>query len=353
MNNFTSYRARFRGELAGIKVNELNNLDYDITTKDERLDFINKKLEQVNPFYEEYFDIKIVEDEEGKKEIAYFNYSPNVTDELSFDINICKTLEGYANYILNSKDLPREKQQKYNILSEEDFKKILRMEVPMSSFNENDEVEDDECMDILDTRKENDYTNLNHKISKSDFEDEEVKDVLLSYQKYKDYLKNQMELIKNKQEADIELFRAKRILGSINDDMIQSKIKLKQIRCHAKRLGDESPTNDMSEIDYTNLEHVKILIKNCRFGEIEPDNEMSYMAYDMETAIKLLHREGVISDKDYEIIFMINDGMSNVEIAKYIQRDEKVVRRCLDRVSKLVSEHFEICEIIKKLKKIK
>lgn len=341
MNKFTTYRARFKGELNNIKVNQLMNLDYDINNFNKRIEFINNKLEVVNPFYEEYFDIRIIEDEEVKREISYFNYSPNVDEELSEDINICKYLEGYANYLLNSKDLPRERQQKYNILSEEDFKKILRKEVPLSSFNENGDIENDECIDILDTRRENDYTNMDFRILKSDFEDEEIKDVLISYQIFKDYLREQLLKNKNNEEFDVPLTKAKNLLAGINDDMILSKIKLKQIRCHAKRLGDESPMNDMSEIDYTNSKHIKHILRNCTFGNIEPDNEMSLMAYDLEVAIRELYKNKKLDDIDIKIVELYNSRVQIKEISKKIKRNTRVVHQRIDKITKRISGFYK------------
>ena len=353
MNNFTSYRARFRGDLAGIKVNDLGRLDYNITTIENRKKFIENKLDEVMDFFIEYFDIKIVEDDEGKRDIAYFNYSPNVTDELSIDINICKYIENYANYMLNSKDLPRERQQKYNILSEEDFKKILQKELPLSHCNKSDNEDNEDSIDILDTRRENDYINLDFKITNSDFNDPGVMDVLISYQVLKDYLKAQLELIKNKEEAEIDLFKAKRILAGINDDMILSKIKLKQIRSHARRLGDESPMNDMSEIDYTNPEHIKAILRNCTFREIEPNNEMSLMAYDMEVAIRELYKSNKLDDIDLRVVELYNQGVVQREISKIINRDLKTTNQRIEKIIKRVVEYFEIGELLVKIKKIK
>ena len=101
MTKFISPRGRFSGELAGIKVEQLKEINYDIKTIEERLKEIKNKLEEVKPFFDEYFYTS----DESNKDIQYYKYNPNKQDELSEDINICKYIESYATYLLNSEDL--------------------------------------------------------------------------------------------------------------------------------------------------------------------------------------------------------------------------------------------------------
>ena len=111
MSKFVSYRANFRGTLAGITVEELKGLDYEKEKLIDRMKEVLDKLDKVQPILDEYFFQK--EDEEKKKKKKevreYYKCSPNTTDELSEDINICKIIKSYGSYILNSKDLYREK----------------------------------------------------------------------------------------------------------------------------------------------------------------------------------------------------------------------------------------------------
>ena len=160
MKKFISPRARFTGELNGIKVEELKGLDFNVETVEGRLKEVRRKLEKVAPFLEEYFFTEEEEDENGEKPRQYYKFDPNTTDELSEDINICKYIQSYGSYILNSKDLPRDRQLEYTILTEDEFKKQLLKEMA-TDFKSDAGV-------ILDTRPTNDYKNLDLKITKKD-----------------------------------------------------------------------------------------------------------------------------------------------------------------------------------------
>lgn len=366
MNNFVSYRARFQGTLAGIKVSELMGLDYSIETLEGRMKHIEEKLNKVQPFYDEYFSIRTIEIDETSKEMAYYNYSPNTTDELSADINICKYIECYANYILNSKDLPRERQQQYKILSEKAFERVLQREKALSSFSneDNEEIGIEVENIILDTRRANDYNNLDLLIKDSDLDvskqknpygvrekDIELAGVLQSYSKLYEHLKTLMKKAKAGEKTEIPLTKIIQLTSGIKRDMLDSKEMILGIRCHAKRLGDESPMNDMSEIDYTNMEHIKAILKNCPFGAIEPDNEMTDMAYDMEKALSNLYKSGKLDKTDMIIVEMYNIGFTQREIANEIGRDKKVVSRRLEKIFKSIVEYSEIGKMSEQIKK--
>ena len=124
--------------------------------KDEEYDFLEEYLEY---FFDEYF-FTSEEEEDGEKPRQYYKFDPNTTDELSEDINICKYIQSYGSYILNSKDLPRDKQIEYTILSEDEFKKQLLKEMA-TDFKSDASI-------VLDTRPTNDYKNLDLKITKKD-----------------------------------------------------------------------------------------------------------------------------------------------------------------------------------------
>lgn len=370
---FTSYRARFQGELAGIKVSDLLNLDFNLETIEERMNFIECKLKEVGAYYDEYFNVKEKDkydteefDNLEQNKRIYYNYSPNTSDELSEDINICKYLEMYANYILNSKDIPREKQQQYKILTEQAFKTILKREQLLSSISNEDNDSDVAVEDIiLDTRPANDYTNLDLVIKESDLDvtkqnnaygirnkDIYLAKVLNDYKVTYDYLREMMSRAKAGEKTQIPLNKIIQLTSGIKRDMLDSKNMILGIRCKAKRLGDEKPMNDMSTIDYTNPDHVKVILKNCTFGNVEPDNEMTHMAYDMEVAIINLFKNGTFDDIDIKAVQMYNQGYTHKDIALGIEREEKTTRQRLDKIFRKIAEYQEIGEMASKIKKV-
>ena len=327
---FSSHRKMFKGTLANVPVDALKDLDYELETLAERKKFIDKKYLDVAKFHEIYVG--------GTETEEYYKVGLNKDDDLSQDINIFKYIENDGSYLLNSRDIPRDRQQQYKILSEEEFKIIERMEKSMNELGIiKDSDAESEVMIIIDPKHGNDYTNLEHKLVKEDFEDFRTGQVLRDYDKLRTVLKSEMEKIKNKQPSKYNLYQLKKLLRDVNDDMIRAKIQLRGIRNPAKKLGDESGKFDTELIDYGNPKVIDCILKNVKLGDLRPDSELSHIAYDIEQAIDYLTKENHLDSTDLEIIECYNNNYSKVNIAKEINRDEKVVRRRIKRICNKIS----------------
>lgn len=352
MSNFVSYRARFQGTLGGIKTEELRGLDYDKEKLVDRLEEVINKLDKVEPFFNEYFFQKEKDERDNGEfehlitesdEREYYRYSPNTTDELSEDINICKYIQAYGSYILNSKDLPKEKQQEYSILSEEEFEKQLLKEMS-TDFKADESI-------VLDCRPKNDYTNLDHKVTKKDLfphlqknkygvreKDLYLAKVLNDYETLREYLREEMRKLKAGEETEMSLYNLKKLLGSLAGDVVDAKKMILGIRCQAKRLGDESPYNDYSTLDYENPEHIKAILKHCKITKTpRPDDIMSHIGYDVHVAIKKLSDCDKLDKIDLEIIECYNAGYSIRDIAKEIDRLPNVVTQRIDKICRRIA----------------
>ena len=331
---FSSHRKFFKGTLANVPVEVLSELDYSKEILEDRKDYIEEKYKDVKRFHEIYVG--------GTETEEYYKVSLNKDDDLSEEINIFKYIERDGSYLLNSRDLPKDRQQQYKFLSEEGFEAIQRREKSFSDFGVSfDSGEEEGIMYILEPNMVNDYTNLDHKILKKDFEDVRSAQVLQDYDKLRQVLKSEMEKIKNKKPSNLTLYQVKRLLQGINDDMIRAKIQLQGIRNPAKKLGDESGCFNIDMIDYSDPKVIEAILKNVKFGDLHPDSELSHMAYDLETAIKKLVSEGSLDETDEIIIDCYNAGYSKTAIAKEINRDEKVVRRRLIRIFNKISNFFK------------
>lgn len=345
---FASHRKNFRGVLAGLTFEDIKQLDYNKTLLKERKNYIEEKYIRIKDYLDTYIFTKEENVDGGslcknysKEELAqYYKYNLNKEDDLSAEINIFKSIESDASFLLNSKDLPRDKEQQYKFLNEEDFKKLIKREESLSNFMDSEDS-DENVMSILERSKRNDYINMQHKIKKEDFTHKDAGQVLSDYDKFRNYLKSQMEKIKNKEKSTLTLYQAKKHLKEVNDDMIRAKIDLRGIRAAAKRLGDESGMFYSEDIDYTNPSHVKNIIKFVRFGELQPDSDLSHLAYDMRVAIDTLFKNKEIDSIDMEIIECFNAGYTNLATAKEINRDEKVVRRRLDKIFNKISSFYK------------
>ena len=91
--------------------------------------------------------------------------------------------------------------------------------------------------------------------------DKELAEVLNGYNSLREHLLEEMEKVKQGEESYLNLYKIKNILGGIKGDMHDSKKMILGIRCQAKRLGDESPFNDYSKVDYGNPKHIKHMLK--------------------------------------------------------------------------------------------
>ena len=345
MKKFISPRARFTGELNGIKVEELKGLDFNVETVEGRLKEVRRKLEKVSPFFEEYFFTEEEEDENGEKPRQYYKFDPNTTDELSEDINICKYIQSYGSYILNSKDLPRDRQLEYTILTEDEFKKQLLKEMA-TDFKSDAGV-------VLDTRPTNDYKNLDLKITKKDMypelqhnpygireKDKELASILNDYETLREHLRCEMAKIKSGEGSYLTLYQIKSMLAIIMGDMYDAKRMVLGIRNQAKRLGDESPYNDFSTLDYSNPEHIKQCLKFCTITKTpRPDDDVSHIGYDLHLAINKLYKRKKLDNIDREIIECYNSGNYSLEeIGKELKMSKVAIFKRINRISKKISE---------------
>ena len=343
MTKFISPRARFTGTLNGIKVEDLKGLDFNIETLEGRLKEVKKKLDKVSPFFDEYF-FTSEEEEDGEKPRQYYKFDPNTTDELSEDINICKYIQSYGSYILNSKDLPRDKQIEYTILSEDEFKKQLLKEMA-TDFKSDASI-------VLDTRPTNDYKNLDLKITKKDMfpelqnnkygvrdKDKELASILNDYETLREHLRGEMAKIKSGEGSYLTLYQIKSMLATIMADMYDAKRMVLGMKAPAKRLGDESPYNDFSTLDYNNPEHIKHCLKFCTITETpRPDDMVSHIGYDLRVAIRTLVKKRMIDKVDVEIIECYNSGSYTIrEIANEIKKDSKTVQQRLDKICRRIA----------------
>ena len=353
MSKFVSARARFSGTLNNISVQDLGGLDFDKDKLIDRIDEVTKKLEETKGFFDEYFFSKEKDDydngefdylitDSDKRE--YYRYSPNSIDELAQDINICKYLQMYGTYLLSSKDLKKEKMQEYTLLTEEEFKKQLNKELA-TDFKA-------DANTVLDTRSTNDYNNINLKINKQDLnpylqtnkygirdKDLYLAKVLNNYQTLREHIKSEMEKLKIGETSYLSLYQMKSLLSTLIGDMHDAKNMILGIRSQAKRLGDETPYNDYSTLDYGNTEHIKACLKFCPLGTPKPDVDISHIGYDLLVAIETLRKNKKIDNLDMEIIESYNSGNYTIrEIASEIDRQPNVVTQRLNKICKRIVE---------------
>ena len=322
MMAFQSHRTNFKGDLAGVEQNSIIQLDYTLESLEKRINYIKTKYKEISEYHEEYTS-------------DYYKVEVNSNDNLSADINIFKAIERDASYLLNSLDVPKEREYRYNLLTQEEFDKLLRGENKADLYS-------DSFLNILKPDFTNDYINLSLVVSKRDIlEDSEMGEILRQYNDIRECLKDEMRKIKMGEESHLKLYQIKSLLSGLIGDMLDTKRIYKGIRRPSTKLGDIGSCPDYDKIDYSNKDHVKAIISNVKFGEIQPDSELSHIAYDIEVAINGLHQQGMLDELDLEIVNCINSGMSNVSTAKEVGRDESTIRSRVNKICRRISMYYE------------
>lgn len=325
---FQNHRTRFKGDLAGIKQEKINELDYQKEKIEERLQYVNKKYSYMSKYHEEYTS-------------EYFKVNINNSDNLSSDINIFKAIERDGNYLLNSIDIPRESQYKYNLLTQEEFDKKLKDEKKI-------DLSAEDIMDMLKPNFRNEFINMDLKITNKDIkEDSEMGEILRDYNVIKDHLKDEMQKIKLKKSSYLNISKIKMILGTINCDMLDVKKSCKGITRPSTKLGDIGSAPDFDSIDYSNPAHVKAIIANIRFGDIEPDSMLSHIAYDIERAIKVLYKHKKLDDLDLEIVDCLNSGYSERKTAEELNKGKTTIQQRVKKICRRIALYYTNTSILK------
>lgn len=322
---FQSHRTRFKGDLAGIQQEKIVELDYQKENLEERMSFLKGKYKDVEKYHEEYTS-------------EYYKVNVNTDDNLSADINIFKAIERDGNYLLNSLDVPRDSQHKYTMLTQEEFDRLIKKE-------EKGDITDEAYKNILEPKDKNDYINMDLKITSKDLtEDSEMGEVLRNYDVVREHIKQEVGKIKEKKGSYLNVYRAKLLLGTINCDMLDVKKSYKGITRPSTKLGDIGSAPDYNSIKYSNPAHIKAIISNVRFGDIEPDSMLSHLAYDIEKAIKSLYENGKLDDLDMEVVDCINSGMTIRATGEELKRDKKAIQQRLDKICRRVALYYTYIE---------
>ena len=168
---FTSQQ-NFLASIDGVTANELNRvMDRTLDNYEERKKCIESTLEGTS-FFEEYFT-------------DYYNVNASQNDYLSLENNVCKVLENYASYLLNSKDIDDEESQQYKFYYDEStFRRAVNKDMKYDDKSP-------EVIDFLLANQSNYKKAKDQKITATDLNrNDVVGEVLRDYQSYVDTLDN-------------------------------------------------------------------------------------------------------------------------------------------------------------------
>ncbi|MDG0860305.1 hypothetical protein, partial [Staphylococcus equorum] len=250
---FTS-QPNFIGVLDGTDVNELNKkIDYSKNKLEDRKQVVSGILNETN-FYEEYFT-------------DHFKSNINANDHLSSNINICKSLERMANYLLNSKEIKQEEdaeKTKYIFHTDEKYfrKKVEREQsIEQMAKTENGDHENT----VIHFLKKDDSNFKKEKIQTISVNDiktdknnneEDIKYVVSVINDYKDFYDRVTDKLINK-DADVNRYLLTKVKGQLTEDIIYSKDHLLGVFGYDLRNGQKEDSKPSLDIfDFTDWSHI-------------------------------------------------------------------------------------------------
>ena len=320
---FTSQQ-NFLASIDGVTANELNRvMDRTLDNYEKRKKCIESTLEGTY-FFEEYFT-------------DYYNVNASQNDYLSLENNVCKVLENYASYLLNSKDIDDEETEVYKFYYDEsEFMRAINKDVKYDDKGP-------EVIDFLLANQSNYKKAKDQKITAADLNrNDVVGDVLRDYQSYIDTLDN----------SDMQAYRRNRLKGEVQRDMILAKDALLRVHGYNLRYFSESTKPDLEVFDFADFNQLKGYTMEgveSRYAKVDGllrmkfngdfQNDFQCILYDLDTLID----KTKLTEKERECLNYFRNGLTNTKISDILGIDHSVISRNIDRAIKKVNKKaFEL-----------
>ena len=320
---FTSQQ-NFLASIDGTTANELNRvMDRTLDNYDERKACIEDALEGTS-FFEEYFT-------------DYYNVNASQNDYLSLENNVCKVLENYASYLLNSKDIDDEESQQYKFYYDEsEFMRAINKDIKYDDKGQ-------EVIDFLLANQSNYKKAKDQKITAADLNrNDVVGEVLRDYKSYIDTLDN----------SDMQAYRRNRIKGEVQRDMILAKDALLRVHGYNLRYFSESTKPNLEVFDFVDFNQLKGysvdgvdphyskvdgLLRMKFNGDFQ--NDFQCILYDLDILIE----KTKLTDRERECLNYFRNGLTNVKIGDIINITSQSVGQSIDSAIKKVNKKaFEL-----------
>ena len=324
---FTSQQ-NFLASIDGTTANELNRvMDRTLDNYEERRKCIESTLEGTS-FFEEYFT-------------NYYNVNASQNDYLSLENNVCKVLENYASYLLNSKDIDDEETQQYKFYYDEStFRRAVNKDIKYDDKSP-------EVIDFLLANQSNYKKAKDQKIISSDLKrNDYLGDVLRDYQTYIDVLDN----------SNMQAYRRNRLKGEVQRDMILSKDALLRVHGYNLRYFSESTKPDLEVLDFADFNQLKGYslrvpedIKDKNHANVDGllrmkfngdfQNDFQCILYDLDILIK----KTKLTERERECLNYFRNGLTNTKTGDIIGISKQAVNQFIDSAIKKVNKKaFEL-----------
>lgn len=321
----------FRGKIDNKNIVDIvSDLDYTISGYEDRLVLVKKLLGE--DFFKGYFS-------------EYFKANISTKEELSGDNNICQALLKITDYLLGAEEIReqfKEKSIEYKFYkNEESLKAVLCKEHSLEELSNNLNTQEEVIHFLL--KKQNFKKSKEISVTSQDLKREDYTgQVLREY----NLLKESLMALKNDEilresikypygrgkisymikELNIDMLIAKKILDGTNGEPL-------------KNLGEEGQVVEWDCFDYTNFNHIRALLYS-NATQLSPDNEISFLVYDLQTMIDKLYKNKKLKARDLKIIKMIREGYLQEEIATALNITQERVSAKILHISKKIAQAF-------------
>lgn len=330
-----NHESYFTGTIGGKNVFDLTKIDYGLINSKERLEYLDKLTKECEEFLGTYFT--------GTEEREpYYKYNPRTwKDVLAHDTNVCMVLETLATYLLNSRDLPLERQQEYKIFTDEELFKAAQKELNSKSKTQGSENEIIEF--LLRKAETNGYFVKDTALKPSDFADKEenLGEILKAYDLMYQHLREHARKLKLGEYSPYSVTKIKRLMSGLKDDMILAKEKIKR-PIMLENNGDFKSITDWDQFDFTNKDHVKAILY-FKPRKLSPEDTLAIIIYDVNNIIKKLYWLGLLSDIDLEILEMLQSQFTLSEIAEELNYSGKTsIFKRLDSITDKIIKYYKV-----------
>lgn len=320
---FTSQQ-NFLASIDGVTANELNRvMDRTLDNYEERKKCIEETLEGTT-FFEEYFT-------------DYYNVNASQNDYLSSENNVCKVLENYASYLLNSKDVDDEETEVYKFYYDEvAFKRAINKDVKYDDKGP-------EVIDFLLANQSNYKKAKDQKITAADLRrNDYLGEVLRDYQTYIDTLNN----------SDLQAYRRNRLKGEVQRDMILAKDALSRVHGYSLRYFSESTSPNLEVFDFADFNQLKgytVEGVDPHYTKVDGLLRMKFngdFQYDFQCILydlEILIEKTKLTERERECLNYFRNGLTNTKIGDILNITSQSVGQSIDSAIKKVNQRaFEL-----------
>lgn len=334
-----STQQNFTAELDGVTIRDLTNkLDYSLTTYKDRLELV-KSILSGTKFFEMYFS-------------DYFKANINTREVLSSNVNVCKALERFTDYILNSKELKQQEdgeKTKYIFHTDPNyFQKKLDRELKVSQIAPNENGSDKSEENVIHFIKREHGNSKKPKVQKilpQDLNKENECGRILT--EYNQFLQLVTEELKKKDKSKYSRFLLTKTKGELFNDMVYTKDHLNGVFGYDLKGFNESSILFLDVFDFTNKRHLLGGKVETESGKIlqakgllyfkrtyDPNSEWDLILMELQKTIDKAN----LTEKELLTLDMMRQGLRHGEIAQELNIHHQEISRLIDRIAVKVTK---------------